>query len=60
MKKNKEPLRPIMKDLGSGSFLFVFLRNLGTEDVKQDQEECHDKVSGKKEEGIRPRVQFPK
>lgn len=51
---------PPVNGLGCGSFLFVFLRNLGTEDVKQDQEECHDKVSGKKEEGIRPRVQFPK
>ncbi len=56
---HKEPLRPQHEGFGCGSFLFVFLRNLGTEDVKQDQEECHDKVSGKKEEGIRPGVQFP-
>ena len=53
------------EDMGSGSFLFVFLRNLGTQGIKlfpqeipNAQNDDYDQAESQKRKGLLPGIQF--
>jgi hypothetical protein len=66
MKRTKNRLDPPKKeDMGSGSFLFVFLRNLrtqdinlGPQDIQNAQNDDYDQAESQKRKGILPGIQF--